>query len=87
MNKILKYLVVAVLFSFSIIGYAGDVSSELANKVLVEGEPIASGASQATQYQGSWMQMALRYRGQIYVCQISLKYDDNRVTALCFDYR
>ena len=88
MKKMLRYLVAAVLFSFSIVGYAGDVSSELANKVLAEGEPTASGYTGFEQYKCSFMQMALRYRGQIYVCQITLAYEErNRVRAMCFDYR
>ena len=88
MNKMLKYLVVAVLFSFSVSGHAAQVSDELAHKVLTEGEPIASGD---TGYDDDniWLFSSLRYKGEIYFCQINFNknYGKKNVSAWCFDKR
>ena len=87
MKKVLKYLVAAVLFSFSISSHAKQVSDELAHKILTEGEPIASGD---TGYDDDkiWLSSALRYRGEIYFCEIIFvkSYLTGRnVEAWCFD--
>ena len=88
MNKKLRYLVVAVLFCFSVSSNAKPVSSELAQKILTEGEPIASGKNGFVDHDNySWVQAALRFNGEIYVCQINLWLTNKRVDALCFDQR
>ena len=86
MNTMLKYLAVAVLFGFSVSSHAAQVSDELARKVLAKGEPIASGRNGFDPDRNvTWAQTALRYQGEVYVCQIDLNLINNRVHAFCLD--
>jgi hypothetical protein len=88
MKKVLKYLAAAVLFSFSVSSHAEQVSSELAQKILTEGEPIASGKNGFDSDSNvTWAQAALRFDREIYVCQININLTYSRVHAFCFDQR
>jgi hypothetical protein len=84
MKKVLKYLVVAVLFSFSVSSHADEVTIEYAHKILTEGEPIASGSSEIID-NGLWLSSALRYRGQIYYCRIVLEISSKDIGYQCFN--
>jgi len=84
MNKMLKYLVVAVLFSFSVSGHAEKVSSVLAHQVLTQGEPIASGDT-GFDDGNIWLITSLRYAGLIYFCQINFSKSAEQVSYWCYD--
>ena len=84
MKKVLKYLVVAALFSFSVSGHAAQVSDELASRVVHEGEPIASGSSGFDE-DNIWLITSLRYAGLIYFCQINLSKSAAQVSYWCYD--
>ena len=84
MNKMLKYLVVAVLFSFSVSGHAERVSNELASKVVHNGESIASGSSEFDDG-NIWLITSLRYAGLIYFCQINFSKSAEQVSYWCYD--
>ena len=84
MNKILKYLAAALLFSFSVSSHAAQVSDELAHKVLTEGEPIASGSTGSNDDE-IYLISSLRYRGEIYLCWITYQRWDDAVRLSCFD--
>ena len=86
MNKILKYLAAALLFSFSVSSHAAQVSDELAHKVLTEGEPIASGSTGSSTSQ-VWLFSSFRYRGEIYFCRINFDKLGKNVESWCFDGR
>ena len=86
MKKVLKYLVAAVLFSFSVSGHAKLVSDELAHKVLTEGEPIASGRTGSSNSE-VWLFSSFRYRGEIYLCRINFDTLGKYVESWCFDGR
>jgi len=84
MNKMLKYLVVAVLFSFSVSGHAERVSNEVASEVVHNGEPIASGSS-GSDDGNIWLITSLRYAGLIYFCQINFSKSAKQVSYWCYD--
>ena len=84
MNKVLKYLAAALLFSFSVSGHAEKVSNEVASKVLHNGEPIASQRG-GWDDDNIWLITSLRYAGLIYFCQINFSKSAEQVSYWCYD--
>ena len=84
MNKVLKYLAAALLFSFSVSGHAELVSPAVASMVVHNGEPIASGSS-GSDDGNIWLITSLRYAGLIYFCQINFSKSAEQVSYWCYD--